>query len=313
MSYHPPGVKAATDPVYHYTDGGALIGIAQNGVLWASEAAGLNDRAEVRQGWEKIQTWLNRQPPSDIIDLFKHHAANPHRASHEVFVVCGSTRGDDANQWRLYANKGAGYVIELDPQQPLTVMADKAHAPKKDAASGRVSFSRIGDHVEVSPWLHVIYDDNEIDDALTQLVADTKATANSIADSDADENEKSDGLEHLGETSYSALAEIAHLIKEPGFSGENEVRIVVTFLWRGRHIKYRSGAYGVVGYVELGSPKSGRAAMRVVAKDDAGPLPLRSVRTGPLLHDDHVPSIESFLRNSNHQTVTVTASQVPLR
>lgn len=313
MSYHPPGVKVASDPVYHYTDGAALIGIARNGVLWASAAAGLNDRAEVRQGWAKIEAWLSRQSPSAIIDLFKDHAANPHRASHEVFVVCGSTRGDDANQWRLYANRGAGYAVELDPQQPLTVLADEAHPPKKDEESRRARIARVGDHVEVSQWLHVIYDDHDIDDALTQLVAETKARADSIANSDTDDNDKSDGLEHLGDTTYSALAEIAHLIKEPGFSGENEVRIVVTFLWRGRHVKYRSGAYGVVGYVELCSRKSGRAGIRVVAKDEAGPLPLRSVRTGPLLHEDHVPSIESFLRNNNHQDVTVTASQVPLR
>ena len=119
-----PGVRAATEPVFHYTDGNGLIGIAHRGVLWASEAAGLNDRAEIRQGWAKIRAWLDSQPDGEIIELFKNHAASPLRDSHEVFVVCGSTRGDDANQWRLYANKGAGYAVELDPKQQLVVVTD---------------------------------------------------------------------------------------------------------------------------------------------------------------------------------------------
>jgi hypothetical protein len=211
---------------------------------------------------------LDSQPTTDTIDLFKHHASNPHRESHEVFVLCGSTRGDDANQWRLYANRGAGYAVELDLQQPLTAIAEDGHVPRKKSTPGRGSFGRAGDFVEVSPWLHVIYDDHEIDKALSALVAETESTASSIENSDADEDVKNDGLEHLSETTYSDLAEIAHLIKEPGFSGENEVRVVVTFLWRGKHVRYRSGAYGVVGYVELASPEHGGATRQVVAKDD---------------------------------------------
>ena len=312
MSYHPTGVRVATEPVYHYTDGGALIGMVQHGVLWASEAAGLNDRAEIRQGWDKIKAWLDRQPTTDVIDLFKQHASNPHRESHEVFVLCGSTRGDDANQWRLYANRGAGYAVELDPQQPLTAIAEDGYVPLKKSTPGRAPFGRAGDFVEVSPWLHVIYDDDEMDKVLSALVAQTESTANSIKNSDEDEDVKNDGLEHLGETCYSDLAEIAHLVKEPGFSGENEVRIVVTFLWRGKHVRYRSGTYGVVGYVELASPEHG-GTRQVVAKNDITQLPIRSVRTGPLLNVDHVPSVESFLRNSRHKDVVVEASRVPLR
>jgi hypothetical protein len=310
---HTPGARAATEPVFHYTDGNGLLGIAHRGVLWASEAAGLNDRAEIRQGWAKIRAWLDAQPEGEIVELFKSHAASPLRDSHEVFVVCGSTRGDDANQWRLYANKGAGYAVELDPEQQLVVVTDNPPPPAKEPKVGRIDFGRIGDQVEVTPWLHVIYDEDEIADALTELVAKAQNLHDSIESLDEDENVKSDGFEHLNETTYADLAELAHLIKEPGFAGENEVRVVVTFFWGMSHVKYRSGAYGVVGYAELSSPPRGRGTSRVVDVRKAEPLPIRSVRTGPLLHKDHTTSVESFLRNIGHSDAEVFASAVPLR
>lgn len=307
------GVRAATEPVFHYTDGGGLIGIAQRGVLRASEAAGLNDRAEIRQGWAKIRAWLDAQPDGEIIDLFKHHAANTLRDSHEVFVVCGSTRGDDANQWRLYANKGAGYAIELDPKQQLVVVTDKPTPAAQKPKAGRIDFRQLGDQVEVTPWLHVIYDEDEIARALTELVAKAQSLHHSVESMDADDDVKSEGFEYLNDTTYANLAELAHLIKEPGFAGENEVRMVVTFFWGMRHVKYRSGAYGVIGYAELSSPPQGRGTRQVVDAKQAEPLPIRSIRTGPLQHTDHVTSVKSFLKNVGHRDVEVFASAVPLR
>ncbi len=287
--------------------------MAERGVVWASEAAGLNDRAEIRQGWAKIRAWLDAQPDGEIIELFRNHAASPLRDSHEVFVVCGSTRGDDANQWRLYANRGAGYAVELDPKHQLVVVTDNPPPPAKEQRAGRIDFGRIGDEVEASPWLHVIYDEGQIADALTELVAKAQSLKDSIEGMDEDDDVMSDAFEHLSETTYADLAELAHLIKEPGFAGENEVRVVVTFFWGMRHVKYRSGAYGVVGYAELSSAPQGRGTRRVVDVKQAEPLPIRSVRTGPLLHQDHTRSVESFLRNVGHPDAEVFASAVPLR
>ena len=178
---------------------------------------------------------------------------------------------------------------------------------------GRIDFGRIGDQVEVTPWLHVIYDEDEIADALTELVAKAQSLHDSIESMDEDDNVKSDGFEHLNETTYADLAELAHLIKEPGFAGENEVRVVVTFFWGMSHVKYRSGAYGVVGYAELSSPPQGRGTRRVVDVRQVEPLRIRSVRTGPLLHKDHVTSVKSFLQNVEHSDAEVFASAVPLR
>ncbi|WP_183092431.1 DUF2971 domain-containing protein [Nocardioides stalactiti] len=307
----PAGVRVATEPVFHYTDAGALIGLVQGRVLWASEAAGMNDRAEVRQGWQKIRSWLEDQPVGDALDLLRHHANDPLKRSHEVFVLCASTRADDANQWRLYANRGSGYAVELDPSVPLIVASEHNLTP---IAGGKISFSAAGDLVEVGPWMHVIYTEADIEAALQALVDKIDSATTSIRSSTADPDEKDEALQDVAEWAYSDLAEIAHLIKEPGFSGESEVRIVVTFFMQQKHIKYRAGAYGIVGYAELVTDPSGGGAHRVLPKKDAvDALPIKSVRLGPLLHEEHLESVETFLRNNGLRGVGVSRSEVPLR
>lgn len=285
--------------------------MVQHRVLWASEAAGMNDRAEVRQGWKKVKKWLNSQPESEAVELLKHVADRPLAAPHQVFVLCASTRPDDANQWRLYANGGAGYAVQLDPTVALIALTDSEVEPW---TSGRVSFGAATSVVEVGPWLHVLYEADDIDAALQALVDRLNASAEAIERSGFSQDEKDGAYDMLQSEAYRDVAEIAHLIKEPGFSGENEVRVVVTFFWGDDHIKHRAGRYGVVGYTELAASSDGKQRIHVVPRTDAtAALPIRSVRIGPLLHKEHKASVRGFLRKHGHGSVAVRRSKVPLR
>lgn len=145
----------------------------------------------------------------------------------------------------------------------------------------RSRFAAAGDVVEVGPWLHVLYEEGRTAAALKALVQKINADTTSILDADADADTKDEALQDVGERSYSDLAEIAHLIKGPGFAGEDEVRIVTTFFWAAKHIRYRAGSYGVMGYAELSALPLGRANFRVLPRADAvHPLPVKSVRLG---------------------------------
>lgn len=42
------------------------IGAVQSKELWATEATGMNDVAEVRQGWSCIRSWLEDQADDDV-------------------------------------------------------------------------------------------------------------------------------------------------------------------------------------------------------------------------------------------------------
>jgi len=321
----------ATDPVYHYTSPAGLLSILKNKRLWASEASGMNDLAEVRSGWERIRAWLERQAKSDAVELLRDLAEAPLDNPHEVFVLCGSTAADDANQWRLYAGGGSGYAIGLDPSVDLIAVSDvpALEPPHKRARSVRHLRSRrpapprkltwdvlLRDSVTVTPWLHVMYKDSEAVLALEELVdwADTefRAMSSGMPDDIAAEE-----YQTLQSKAYDALATIAHLIKAPGFSGENEVRVVATYLWSSANVLYRAGQYGVVGYAELTAGLDGRSVrvLRPAAKGRLPDLslPVKSVRLGPLLHAENSTTIRGLLDSSGFKGADVLESEVPLR
>src|SRR5688500_7653985 len=110
--------------VYHYTSAAGLLGIVSTGQLRASEASALNDLAEIELGWQAIEKCVSTAAESNgmkhVAGLIKNARRDP---KHQVFVLSGTTAGDDANQWRLYADEGKGYAIELDGSVPLAVVS----------------------------------------------------------------------------------------------------------------------------------------------------------------------------------------------
>lgn len=97
-------------PIYHYPSAAAYLGIIENHCLWATEAFGMNDVAELRHGWEFVREWLGKQESDVAIDEMKSHLQDPDAASPEVevFMCCASTLRDDVSQWRLYSDAARG-------------------------------------------------------------------------------------------------------------------------------------------------------------------------------------------------------------
>jgi hypothetical protein len=304
-------IRKVTTSVFHYTSSEGLIGILESKRMWASEASSLNDLAEIRQGWDSISKWLKNQPKSDAVDLLSE-AADPMEPQHEVFVLSGSTSADDANQWRLYADGATGYAIELDGSIQLAAVTDVPAAPSTPTRS---RFGRVADIVSVTPWLHVLYTEPAIEAALQQLVALVESRIRSIESYDDVEAREFYG-EDLRDDSYERLATVAHLIKAPGFSGENEVRVVATFFWGDDHVHYRPGAHGIVGYTALTQAPKGHSSSVLRPSPDkpvASSLPVKSVCLGPLLSTEHENTVRAFLRKNDLREADVTRSSVPLR
>lgn len=311
-------LREASDAVFHYTSATGLLSIVEKGMLWASDASSLNDLAEVRKGWKAISELLLRLPDSEGRRLLIELASGPTKASHEVFVLSASTAGDDANQWRLYADQGRGYNVELDGQVQLAAVTDVAAvAPIKSRSLGRM-VQRAVDSVEVTPWLHVLYSEDEILATLQTVLSNVDsgvAYVDRTVEDDAAEGQFAGEL--LRDAAAEALAAIAHLIKTPGFMGENEVRVVATFDIGNQHILYRAGMNGVTGYIRLTQAPDDYNGSVLRLKFD-GPveaaLPLRGVRVGPLLSEEHPETIKGFLRHSGLiPEVEVSRSAIPLR
>ena len=225
-------------PVYHYTSSDGLLGIVKSGQLRASEASSLNDLAEVELGWAAVENWLRKHKKSRSAKYLKRMLEDSRRdPKHQVFVLSGTTAGDDANQWRLYADQGRGYAIELDGSVALGVVSLD---PKEDV-HGTPAFGKITEFTRVVPWYHVLYDEKSLEKAMDALVAyaDTELAAMDVADHD---DAALSMREILDEELSDELAMIAHLVKSSGFRGEQEVRVVARFMWFGKHVGYRAGA-----------------------------------------------------------------------
>lgn len=319
----PTSLREATEPVYHYTSSQGLLGLVQTGCVWASEATSLNDLAEVRHGWDVVKAWLAQQPASEAVELLTEMANDPFEKKHEVFVLSGSTARDDANQWRLYAQGGNGYALELDPQIDLVAISD---APKTKrilrASDGGKTLNigwYLGESAAVTPWYHVLYTESEAAAALGELLLATDRELPQLNNA-RDDEEYAELRDSLYGQALEALGAIAHLIKGAGFSGEREVRVVATFMLANQHIRYRQGPHGIVSYGLLTRAPSGHPTRRVlhwpkksVDIRPGKPLPIRSVRLGPLLNEEHVSTVRRFLVSNDLESASVERSQVKLR
>jgi hypothetical protein len=158
----PPSL-VCTGAIFHCTSAAGFLGIVENHALWATEAFGLSDVAELRHGWRFIRQWLRDQQEDEVVDRMKLHVPDEDdEVEDAVFMCCASTVPDDASQWRLYADAARGYAIEIDPNIELSVQArmeafPNAKPPKMydSTAIG----ARLRDFAEVSPWMHVMYTD----------------------------------------------------------------------------------------------------------------------------------------------------------
>ncbi|KQS98744.1 hypothetical protein ASG23_13450 [Cellulomonas sp. Leaf395] len=319
--------------MFHYTSADGLVGIVQNEELWVGEATGLNDTAEIRQGWDHVRRWLAKRAEVEAAVDLMNLAERPIWRAPDTFVLCGSTRGDDANQWRLYGDGGRGYAVGLDSRVPLVALSRKDISepdPEVERAVPRVSKSgtihlgrMLRDSCTVTPWLHVLYDPDEIDRALAELVSDFTDEETQRRSEPMDEEESSESWQMLQSAMYERLSVIAQLIKAPGFSGENEVRVIATFL-SNHHQRFRGGRYGVVRYVPVTGGKHAqgkvmwahKASELAVAPDwrIKPSLPITSVRMGPLLHpENNREAIEVLLARHGHKNAAVEPSDVPLR
>lgn len=304
----PPSLREATGTVHHYTDAHGLKGMVENGVLWCSEAASLNDLDEVRCGWELVDSWLQRQPDTEAADALRA-ALNPAaEKGHEVFVLSASTSKDDANQWRLYGGRSAGYCVALDADVPLAVVAN--YKPHGHVATGLGT--PLVDMASVSPWMHVLYDTKEATAALDELLPLVDAELKNIAQAATSTDHYDFLIQDFQADCYEVTAAIAHLIKASGFSGENEVRAVATTMFGERHLKYRAGAYGLTAYAEL--TERGTDPPDQVVRGSKR-VPLLGVHLGPLLRPEHADTIKRLLRVNGYRTASraVEASGLKLR
>ena len=320
----PPHILPSSERVFHYTSASGLMGILQSGIVWATEASGLNDVAEVLEGRRYVNDCIDRLPDRELhseltyaLD-YVHEASGPNPS--DVFVLSASLQEDDANQWRLYGDLGRGYCIELDTQHPLVVRArtELASTEPTEPGSRTLNLGFMRDMSYVSPWSRVLYQDEEREAAFTDLAVWAAEAYESAlhADWDGPESGELSPLQTLNYEMSRAIASLTRCIKGRGFAGEAEARVHVSSLWGDHHAHFRHGADGIVRYYEL-MTRSGPSPARneVEWREETNPMPIRSIRLGPAQRFELAePAIRSLLSRWGYgESVEVSPSGVSLR
>lgn len=318
--WQPPFQVTAGTCLFHYTPAAGLLGILETGTLWATEASGLNDAAEITLGQQKVRELIDELPRTELQSEMRFAVeqvldANGPDAS-DVFVLAASMQQDDANQWRLYADEGRGYCVELDSAVPLTVLArgkpPRVRAPSSSRTKLRITFTDTG---YVSTWSRALYDEETTREAFLNL-----ATWADRARADAEQSEWPDPdsgdpspSQQFGYHLSRAIASLTRCVKAPGFSGETEARVLVSFLVGDVHAHARATPRGIVRHFSMGQGTSDGKAVTFTGKQRKR-LPIKTVTLGPGLRFElAAPAIRSLLDRHGYEKVKVLKSHVQLR
>ncbi|SDF57418.1 Protein of unknown function [Cellulosimicrobium cellulans] len=316
-------IRPTVDTVYHYTDASGLLSIVQSNELWATESHGMNDTAEIQQGWDFVLAWLRRQDPNDATAKYLLSAALEGGNDYTyTFFCCASTAPDDANQWRNYAAGGHGFAIELDTAPAYGVVTEVAppKEPDNPKAIGAIlpGWIKFLDSYEATPWLNVLYESSAKERVLEIYLEAARAEGQGVSEEGARSAERVHFDIGLHER-RADLEAIARLMKAPGFAGEREVRLVVSS-FNSRYASLRAGRYGITMYQRLARTDSSSATSEITPRynfavgDSRQCLPIPAIWVGPLADaTTNQSSIRELLSRGGHESVELVASRVPLR
>jgi hypothetical protein len=315
-----PSLSPVTGTVFHYCSPDGLLGMVSHHELWATEASGMNDLAEVRQGWTYIRTWLEARTgdADDAVQRLAEVALTGDASSagrpDGIFICSASRRGDDAAQWRLYGGRGYGYAVALDAAARLAVIGPGAEPDPIDHATQIGHWQEGTAQVStatVSSWLPVLYTDEQKSAALEELTDAARTLLRS-----PESTTMSEGL--IDDRLLAGLSLIANLMKSEGFAGEGEVRTVITVNHDTASSFRATATGGVVRYVRLTLAPEHLplgAFLPAGSRSTSKRLPLAGVRMGPLIPvENNTESVRAVLRRHGYPQATcpVTASAVPL-
>lgn len=266
--------------LYHYTDLVGMQGIVEKKVLFATNAAFLNDKTETYHGRNLLTIHtMPQELDSDRRASIRKLLDQKLRSTpiDTVYTLSFSRKEDSLSQWRGYGKKANGYCLEFSFHDLWRAMGDTGE------------------------FLNVIYDPPTQHKVASCIL---KAAFNFIEESEADETSLAAQLSEV----IAVLHLVIPALKQPGFSEEEEVRFVVkagVLPIQALQLKFRPGPGYLVPYVELPYLKGAR---------DSSDYALRQIFVGP--QNDLIlarESLQMFLSEMSLPAVAINWSEIPLR
>jgi Protein of unknown function (DUF2971) len=212
-SWEPLSVSATLDEhmrkvppprLYHYCDMKALIGIAENKVLWATDLAFLNDEAEREHGIELIRkkiTEFEHEDPGLFRELSRQ--TNMRGDPHNRLFLASFTEKVTLPMFRMYCPDEGGYCLRLPTSQ----------------IKGLAGLQRFR-------LVKCIYDDDLKDKIITEMLRSTLERSRELQAEPGLSTRKMAAIKSNVMTFGGFVAGWAPAMKHSSFKDENEWRII---------------------------------------------------------------------------------------
>lgn len=265
---------------YHYTDAQGLLGIIQNGRLWATDIRFLNDPSEGSFLSERLIGIMESkaggisETEQDIIRGLRKALCNP-RSNYSSFCASLSANGDLLSQWRGYGSFGNGYAVGM----------------------------KLGGgfpHPQIAQYYDVVYGDEGLEELAFDLLDLFVSSFEEWKDLMFDE------------WAYT-VSVLAKSFKDPSYSEEQESRLVCTYSWDNNDnfqneipLQFRARGSDLIPFIPM--------SLGLLKEGEAPRLPIKRIVVGPGVDfDRNCISIHELLKAHSYDDVVVEQSVIPFR
>ncbi|MET4004276.1 hypothetical protein ABIB48_003014 [Arthrobacter sp. UYCu511] len=279
-------------PVWHYTNGHALLSILWNGQLWASSPQHLNDASEMTHGFHIISQALTDRiieakqaddyDPADwlVVEETLGEVVNEkyvNKIINDVYYISASTERDSLTLWRNYAS-GDGFAIGID-----TAVGLSADGLAVDMANEDKNIR--GDIPLISGWYRVTYSETGKQKLARSFIR------NAIEDI---RNTAPVNLPKLVRELQKQAVILASTMKHVAFKDEQEVRWITTNFTAFDPVHYEHGRKSIVPVLKV---------MTSSSKPNQ-PLPLKGLWCSPIPDASITRTIEGLLQQRGYEVAS---------
>ena len=226
--------------LYHYTDISALIGIAKDKKLWASNVYYLNDSEEITYACDILNEILlprmafqtYRYPENEFIKQLQKLINICRTHKHNLFAFSLSQKASILSQWRSYTPHGKGVSIGINPD----TLNELVH--KNNLKLARCIYDRVAQ-------------EEAINGLLDKLLITFRQEQHTF---DISRLDPWQSYHPYLDKFLEVILQVLSIIKHQAFEEEHEWRLMSPYYPEDaiQDIKYREGASMLVPYIELG-------------------------------------------------------------
>jgi hypothetical protein len=278
-----PGIKGGRfldkpPSISHYTTIGGMMGIIEDGCVWASNVSYLNDREELTHGLsgatraleivtkdETYAKWV-----SSLRAVVKEIQSG---RMPNTYAACFCQGSDVLSQWRGYGGSEQAVAISFD-RADLEALLSSQKAVLYPVVYGKLNANQ------------------QITEQLRENLDELTIFEHAAGDYSLAEKRR---------RAYRMLSRLLPQFKNIGFQDEREWRFVVQHETVREQVCFRAVGNVVVPYIKLGP-------------GEGSPLPIRRIRVGPGREMDLTKrSVELYLGSRGYSDVKVFITKVPFR